>query len=406
MRARIHRGAQEVGGSCVELEADGRSILVDVGLPLDCADLSEVKLPEVAATSRLLGAIISHSHPDHCGLAGKLEAETPVFAGRDTDEILKVAARYSRFTPPRVSGHFKHGVPFDVGPFTVTPHLVDHSAYDAYAFLIEADGRRLFYSGDFRGHGRKAGLFKRMLREPPADINALLLEGTSVGRVACDEVDERAVEQKSAELFKATEGLVLTMYSPQNVDRLVSVYRAAKRSGRTLVMDLYGAEVVKALDRDSIPQPGWDGVRVYVPNSQRQGVIRTGEFDRIDAVRSSRIFLDELLAEPSRFTMTFRESMAPELSAVLDAPGTTAVWMMWPGYLEDGRGNVQSLFEERGIPMSIAHTSGHARVEDLQLLAGAIEADKVVPIHTDSPELFDGLFDRVEPHPDGAWWAV
>ena len=406
MRARIHRGAQEVGGSCVELEADGQSLLVDVGLPLDCADTSTVELPEVATTSRLLGAIISHSHPDHCGLAGRLGPETPVFSGRDTEAIIKVAARYSRFTAPRVSGHFTDGAPLDIGPFKVTPHLVDHSAYDAYAFLIEADGRRLFYSGDFRGHGRKAGLFNRMVRRPPSDIHALLLEGTSVGRTACGQIDEQGVERESAEVFKAAEGLVLTMYSPQNVDRLVSVYRAAKRSGRTLVMDLYGAELVKALDRNSIPQPGWDGVRVYVPKSQRQGVIKTGEFDRIDAIRSSRVFLDDLLAEPRRFAMTFRESMAPELGAVLEAPGTAAVWMMWPGYLEDGRGNIQTLFKEHGVPMSIAHSSGHARVEDLQRLAGAIEAEKVVPIHTDSPELFDGLFDRVEPHPDGEWWAV
>lgn len=406
MKAKIHRGASEVGGSCVELEAEGQSILVDVGLPLECSDPSAEKLPEVSPTSRLLGAIISHSHPDHSGLAYKLGEEVPIFTGRDTDEILKVSARYSHFTPPDVTGHLQDSVPFDIGPFKVTPHLVDHSAYDAYSFVIDAEGRRLFYSGDFRGHGRKSGVFDRMVRCPPTDVDVLLLEGTSVGREASGEPDEQAVESRSAELFKATKGLVLAMYSPQNVDRLVSVYRAAKRSGRTLVMDLYAAELVKALDRDSIPQPGWDGVRVYVPNFQRQGVIKTGEFERIDAVHSSRIFREELLAEPSQFAMTFRSSMARELVDVLNAPDTASLWMMWPGYLDDGRGDVQDLFREHGIPMMIAHSSGHARVEDLQRLARAMEAERVVPIHTDCPELFGGLFDRVERHPDGEWWAV
>ena len=36
---------------------------------------------------------------------------------------------------------------------------MDHSAFDAYAFLVEAEGRSLFYSGDFRIHGRKQRVF-------------------------------------------------------------------------------------------------------------------------------------------------------------------------------------------------------------------------------------------------------
>ena len=67
--------------------------------------------------------------------------------------------------------------PLVVGPFKITPFLVDHSAFDAYALLVEADGRRLFYTGDFRAHGRKAELFKRLLREPPAAVDVLLIEG-------------------------------------------------------------------------------------------------------------------------------------------------------------------------------------------------------------------------------------
>ncbi len=30
------------------------------------------------------------------------------------------------------------------GPFTITPYLMDHSAYDAYAFLVEAEDKRRF----------------------------------------------------------------------------------------------------------------------------------------------------------------------------------------------------------------------------------------------------------------------
>jgi len=62
-------------------------------------------------------------------------------------------------------------------PFTLTLYLVDHSPYDTYALLVEADGQRLFYSGDFRRHGRKGKLFDRLVSSSPNDIDVLLMEG-------------------------------------------------------------------------------------------------------------------------------------------------------------------------------------------------------------------------------------
>jgi len=75
-------------------------------------------------------------------------------------------------------------VPFTLGPFTITPYLADHSAYDAFSLLIEAGGRSLFYTGDLRGHGRKATAFERLLADPPSPIHAILMEGTSFRNVS------------------------------------------------------------------------------------------------------------------------------------------------------------------------------------------------------------------------------
>ena len=52
----------------------------------------------------------------------------------------------------RARSHLRDLVPLRLGPFTVTPYLVDHSAFDSYAVLVEVAGRRLFYSGDVRAH--------------------------------------------------------------------------------------------------------------------------------------------------------------------------------------------------------------------------------------------------------------
>lgn len=34
MRCRIHRGCHEIGGNCVEIESQGKRIVLDIGLPL------------------------------------------------------------------------------------------------------------------------------------------------------------------------------------------------------------------------------------------------------------------------------------------------------------------------------------------------------------------------------------
>ena len=38
MRVRIHRGTQVIGGTCIEIEAQGKRVVLDVGLPLDAPD--------------------------------------------------------------------------------------------------------------------------------------------------------------------------------------------------------------------------------------------------------------------------------------------------------------------------------------------------------------------------------
>lgn len=38
------------------------------------------------------------------------------------------------------------GVPIHIKDITVTPYIVDHSAYGAFMFLIETDGKRILHT--------------------------------------------------------------------------------------------------------------------------------------------------------------------------------------------------------------------------------------------------------------------
>ncbi len=410
MKVCIHRGAHEIGGTCVELKAEGKRLVLDVGLPLD-AEADQALLPPVCGFREvdpsLVGLVVSHPHQDHYGLAHYLRPEIPVLIGEAAARILQAARPFAR------SGvAFERIVPLrdrqpvTLGPFAVTPFLVDHSAYDAYALLVEAKGTRLFYSGDFRAHGRKAKLFERLLRHPPDGIDVLLMEGTTIGRKDTEggAETERALEASFVKALHAP-GLCLVWTSSQNIDRLVTIFKACKRAKRELILDLYTAEILRATGNPHLPQGTWQGVRVYVPEAQRRLVKRQAMFQVIDRYKTRRIFPERLAALAPRAALLFRPPMMEELNRANCLQGARLIYSLWKGYLNEER---QQPFREWlkrwRIPMSHIHTSGHASVEDLKRLASAINPKRVVPIHTAQPGRFAKFFERVEMKRDGEWW--
>lgn len=407
MRIRIHRGAHEVGGNCVEVEAsDGSRIALDVGLPLDATSRDSAVSPTFDGP--LSAVFVSHPHLDHYGLVDEVRPAAPVYIGGEAARILDAAVFFSPATRAlEIRGHLKDRVPVRIGPFTVTPYLVDHSAFDSYSLLVEADGRRLFYTGDFRGHGRKARLFEDLLAHPPESIDVLLTEGTQVGGVDHGGRTESELESELVDVCRETTGLVAVLGSAQNLDRLVTVFRAARRTGRILVTDLYTATVAAAT-RPTIPQPGFDGYRVYVPQRQRILVKQSREFERVRWIRDIRVFGEELAAHPERFVTYLPSSTARELiTAGALLKGSIALWSMWEGYLAEPSGQrLMTDLARAGVPLQSLHTSGHATVPDIGRLVTALAPRWVVPIHTDAADAFVDRFPGSITHPDGTWWTA
>ena len=421
MRVRILRGAHEIGGSCVEVEYRGSRIVLDVGKPLGAGWDEVVPLPEVPGLAdgsdpELCGVVISHPHLDHYGLIGQVHPRVPVFIGEEASKLLATSAFFSSAGMEiHPSGFLCDRVPLSIGAFTVTPYLMDHSGYDSYALLVEAGGQRLFYTGDIRGHGRKAALFERLLANPPCRIDALLCEGTHVhgssgepmGLRSDETRSERDVELSLAKRMGETDGAVCVVSSAQNIDRLVTVYRASRRAGRILVTDLYTASVVHAVGRDTLPQPGFDDYRVYVPNRQRVLVKTRAEFDRMNLVRGVRVFPECLYEHRSSITLLQTSSAVAELLRRGVLGGGVVVWSMWPGYLRDPSGTrLRASLEAADVPLVLDHASGHASVPDLQRLVTALNPSAVVPIHTEGAQHYAELFGGVETRDDGEWWDV
>lgn len=388
--------------------------MLDVGLPLTEPDADTMSLHPVPGFDKpddsLLGVVISHPHQDHYGLAYRLPRETTFLMGQATQSILEAA---SLFTPAGLKVqhaiHLENRKTIQLGPFQITPYLVDHSAYDSYAILVEADGKRLFYSGDFRTHGRKGALVDQLIAHPPRDVDVLLMEGTTLGRPAKEQnfPTEDELENRFIESFESCDGMSLVWASGQNIDRLVTLYKACRKAGRKFIIDVYTAHILQATGNERIPQAGWRDIRIYLPFGQKMRILKDRSFELVEHLKPYRIYPEQFPAVANNAVMLFRPSMMRDLDRIDGLRIGQMIHSMWLGYLKDDQTKpLLDWCKAKQIPMEYCHTSGHATAEVIARMTQAIDASQVVPVHTEKPEFLSDLSNRVKPASDGEWRKI
>ena len=255
------------------------------------------------------------------------------------------------------------------------------------AFLIEAGGKRIVYSGDLRLHGRKPGMAEVLLkaiRKAPLDL--LIMEGTSLSRGQEPGLSEQDVETLLVNSLKQTPGLALAMFSPQNVDRLVSYYRAAVRSGRTLVLDPYAAFILYLIKSEcKVPDPFQaKHIRIFVAESFLRSMAARRLKKLIPRMKKVEVSRAEILAAPGKFLMIFREWMYERIFDRKLPAGSRFFYSYWPGYL-DTQPRLKELrarLEESGCAFDLVHASGHIYYQDIMEFIERANPRKLMPIHT------------------------
>jgi len=391
----VHRSAHEIGGNCIELAWRGHRLLLDAGRPLDAPDKCDDRLllpSSLDLSSPVDAVLLSHPHADHWGLAQALPEAWPLWTGAGSAALIRLTGDVLGRPVGRKFHIWTAWKPFWAGvPFYVTPLLIDHSACDAYMLRIDVGDRSVLYSGDFRLHGRKGHLTRRLIEQPPKGIDALVIEGTNLGTHK-PHASESALEDEFAALFRRTVGRVFVAWSAQNLDRTVTLMRACKKAGRRLAVDVYTADVLMTLREalgeagSGIPQPDWAEVRVIVTRRLAAAYERAGRAHIIEAAKATghaRSAAD-LRRDPGHWVIMTRASLLGDYQAkgVIPTPADAWSFSMWHGYLAARHGQeIEAWFDAGGTPAHHVHTSGHASPSDLQAFAEAVGAPTVVPVH-------------------------
>ena len=424
MRLTIHRGTHEIGGSCIELFSDstGPRLILDLGMPLVQSDGTQFEwsehkekniqqlidsgiLPSIEglykpSKSPVSAVLLSHAHQDHYGFLQFVQPDIPIYMSPGTKSLAEVSNLFieANINVDNIKT-FRMWRPFKISSFTITPYLMDHSAPDAAAFLIEADQKRIFYTGDFRGHGRKKILFERLRKQPPENIDYLIMEGSIIGREEGLYPDETSVEEALVQQMRADKKICFIFTSSQNLDRIISIFRAAKRSGRIFIIDLYTAFVLEKLSglSSKIPQFNWESVRVLFLHHYAQKLAELDEQILYKYARH-RIKPEEIYVEPENKVVLSKDNRYYR-SLITKCGEVTTVYSMWHGYLE--RGTLPEFLTKCGLELSEIHTSGHATLQHLKDIIEAINPKFIIPIHTFYPERFNEMFTNVMLVDDG-----
>ncbi len=417
MKLIIHRGTKEIGGNCVELSTENTRVVIDLGMPLvdargepfDSRELEDKSIPELV-DERLLpnvpglyagedktvdAVLLSHSHQDHYGLFRYINPEIPVYMTEGAQALINAS---DLFIPTKANIQkpivFEKRKSLTIGDFTVAPRLVDHSAFDAVAFLIEGKDKKIFYSGDFRCSGRKRKLFEHMINHPVKDIDYLLLEGSMLGRVEGPYPNEESVEQKLESTFKNKQNIAFVFCSSQNIDRIVSIYKAAKHTGQTIVIDLYTAYILDSLKCISrrLPQYFWRDIRVIYFKYHAKTLADNDLLNFLYKCNKNKIEKVDVNRDRKNIVMITRDNY--DFTKILDnidnASGVKAIYSMWEGYLE--KSGLEEKLRQREIQLERVHTSGHATKQDLKRFVEAMKPGCLIPIHTFYPQDYQGLF--------------
>lgn len=400
LNIKVHRGTHQIGGCVTEYEYDGWHLFVDYGEELPGGPKSgDLEIEGLTHGDLSKSAVlITHYHGDHIGNIIKLPKELPIYMGGVGCEIQKILSNrlksvskahkemLARLEDVRT---FEAGKSFVFGPFNIMPIVMDHSAFDAYAFRIEGGRVSVFHTGDFRTHGFRSKKLPVVIKKYVGDVNYVVCEGTNVSRPTAANLPEHELQKQFKKAFAEHKSNIVYV-SSTNVDRLFALYHAAVATGRKFIVDNYQMSIMEeVVKRDTM----WGKSKLYMFKEDSMPMVLKYEDGEFMVNDKFKWLLDQvgyvLVARANPMFDDFIERIPGEKKKYLS---------MWKGYVDPkNEAFNEDMAASVGKGYLYMHTSGHCDMDSLNSLFQMLHPRAIIPIHTDNPEKFAKLFRREWP---------
>jgi len=374
MQIIIHRGTHQIGGVATEIRTDKTRIVIDMGDELGTADdfiPAPLPIPGVTDANGSCDAVLfTHNHGDHIGQLRNIRRDIPIYLGEfSKDVLLLTLSQTDNALKSRLeqANTFSPGAHFNIGDICVTPFSVDHSACDSYMFLIEADGKRILHTGDFRLHGFRGKAIPKILEKLVGKVDVLITEGTTLSRADVKPKTEQELQCKAQEYLDKYK-YVFVLSATTNLERICALSKAVPR-GKYFVCDEYQDSLLDLMEQH------WGS---YSPLYRK--IKRTTYGDNLLPSFRSKGFL--MMVRDNR---KFREIIRQ-----FDKTQSIILYSMWDGYRTKPGSTILDFLKIAGH-WEPFHTSGHASILDIQLVIEKANPGIIVPIHTDNPSALQVL---------------
>ena len=373
-------GLGEFGRNVLWISCGDSNVVVDAGVSFPdetfpgidriAPDLSPLKGVRIDAI------LLTHGHEDHVGSLPLLAewCDAPIHGLPFTLALARRRLEEAGASLDRLV-EARRGEPLRAGAFDFTFFRVSHSVPDSAAILIEAGGRRLFHSGDFKldpdpPDGETTDV-ERITAAAASGVDLALVDSTNAERPG-RALSERVAGAGLAAAFADAPGRIVVTTFSSHVARISQAIDAAMAEGRRVAI----------LGRS---------MRTIADIAER--------FRRLQIPTVSRIFPPDLAEAPARrvlclmggsqgepFSALYRLALEEHADLKLD-PGDRVLFSSRtiPGH-ERSVNRVTDHLVRRGARVlretdPPIHVSGHAHREDIADWLALVQPRAILPVH-------------------------
>lgn len=407
----VYGGYGEIGGNCIVIKDGNRKIAFDNGIrfsvlrryyrgriqPLGPSELRSLEaIPPLKAYEEIDALYISHLHLDHLGLLGALPPGTKVYV--PSIKSLAIVEGWYRASPTwlaelphRLNVEVLEAEPYREDEQSVIPVPVSHSAYPSYAFVYKGSDRTVLYSGDLRVSGPLSPeldtvkSLERALKGLKVDL--AMLEGTNIGEPETPIGPDEFKGVLNRAMMDAE--LIMISIDPLDLELLSAVLRLAGLNGRTPIIASprvlealpllleggllpEGSAIVAASELEEPPPIPLKIISIREEALKAPGshVIVQDPVGFLEMLRKMKLWGEEL---PKNGVAILTTPEPLEAEAEVEEE-TLAAWLY-----------------SLGVQTYRLRPSGHYYPHELRRLLNAIKPAKLIPIHTNRPDLLLAL---------------